>query len=178
MGISNEELSAYIKKRRELYGFSNPLQSTNKKNVEKTSFLDKVNFFKNLVGKKEKNVVKLTPEIKEADEMIDEIDTNKKIEEENVKHEKTGPLKIGFVEKIKQVFIKKQDNVYVEETIEDDVVELDYEEIRQAFKIANSLIKKLPPAVLKAFKESDSYPIYVNTMRKLKLVKEKTREDE
>ncbi|MEM2115594.1 MAG: hypothetical protein QXD62_03630 [Candidatus Woesearchaeota archaeon] len=173
MAISREELENYLRKRREIYGYRErikkirPKDKEEKKTDEKREQVPKLSILDKIRGLIKPKVRKLeiSPEIKDADEMIEEIE-NMAVSSDEFRKERVA--KKCFFSQIRKLFVRKQDMIEIPEK---KTLDLDYEEIRQAFRIANSLIKKLPPAVLKAFKESDSYKIYYNTMKKLDLVK-------
>ncbi len=192
MSVS-KELDEYLQKRRSIYGYRLKVKSKNKKEIKKVldnvkettkDFAEKFKeFFDNLKEKfVKREVIELNPE--EVEEEIEEGDEEPKEEindsNENMnEEEEKSPKKLRFWEIIKEIFKKRtENNEVIEEEYVEEIIELDYEELRQAFRIANSYLKKLPPAVIKAFKHSEDYRIYYKVMEKLGLVKKREKRNE
>ncbi len=175
MAIDFKEMDEYLQKRRARYGYVIKSKKDDKKVHDFFKSLKEA--FSNLFSRKEE-VVDLSVEEEPEDETYEEPEeVNEEPEEEYEEEpeEQSEPWHKRFIKRIHGIF-KKNDEVVNDEEVIEDVIEIDYEEIKQAFRIANSLIKKLPPAILKAFKESDDYRIYYNLMDKLDLVKKKKNE--
>lgn len=176
MAVDFKEMDDYIQKRRARYGFVNKAEKEKGVKPVHNFFNSIKDFFSGMFSRKQE-IIDLSPESEEIEDQVMEESSAVSPEDiseepEEVIEEQVEPWHIKMIKKISGFFKKKGEVIKDEEVVE-EVIEIDYEEIKQAFKISNSLIKKLSPAILKAFRESEDYRIYRNMMDKLGLIKKK-----
>ncbi len=132
--------------------------------------------------KREKNVIDKfldfilgeapSADVKEIDEIEEEIEEEIEKEEEEFEQElenmEDEPEKPGFFTKIKKWFMIDDDEVMYEEVDSGEIVN---EEIKEALKIQNRWLSKLPGKEIKKFKESEDYKTYIRILEKYNLIK-------
>ena len=114
------------------------------------------------------------PEVKEIEEIEEEIDEEIKEDkefDEEIKEIEEKP-KQGFFERIKRaIFYNKNQEDLVYEEIEEQQEPLIDEEIKEALKIQNRWLGRLSGKEIKKFKESEDYSRYVEILKKHNLLK-------
>jgi hypothetical protein len=102
-----------------------------------------------------------------AEDLVEEAQSGEKTEEE-IKEEYERKQKKGFFARL---FGKKHEEDE-EEFEEHEELTLN-DDVKRVLKIQNDLIKKLPIEDIKAFKESEDFIFYKETLKRYNLIKEK-----